>query len=80
MKEASTTFSGSLSMMKGAFNDFLGNLTTGGDITKPLQALAESAATFLFGNFIPMIGNVFKGLPTHYLALLRLLSQLWLMD
>ncbi|MCO8233893.1 hypothetical protein NKE76_11020, partial [Streptococcus suis] len=43
MKEASTTFSGSLSMMKGAFNDFLGNLTTGGDITKPLQALAESA-------------------------------------
>ncbi|HEM2697353.1 TPA: hypothetical protein U0555_000853 [Streptococcus suis] len=64
MKEASTTFSGSLSMMKGAFNDFLGNLTTGGDITKPLQALAESAATFLFGNFIPMIGNVFKGLPT----------------
>ncbi|MGV3205793.1 phage tail protein [Streptococcus suis] len=64
MKEASTTFSGSLSMMKGAFKDFLGNLTTGGDITKPLQALAESAATFLFGNFIPMIGNVFKGLPT----------------
>ncbi|MFX3747273.1 phage tail protein [Streptococcus suis] len=64
MKEASTTFSGSLSMMKGAFNDFLGNLTTGGDIAKPLQALAESAATFLFGNFIPMIGNVFKGLPT----------------
>lgn len=64
MKEASTTYSGSLSMMKGAFNDFLGNLTTGGDITKPLQALAESAATFLFGNFIPMIGNVFKGLPT----------------
>lgn len=64
MEEASTTFSGSLSMMKGAFNDFLGNLTTGGDITKPLQALAESVATFLFGNFIPMIGNVFKGLPT----------------
>ncbi|WP_449448882.1 phage tail protein [Streptococcus suis] len=64
MKEASTTFSGSLSMMKGAFNDFLGNLTTGGDITKPLQALAESASTFFFGNFIPMIANVFKGLPT----------------
>ncbi|HEM6509303.1 TPA: hypothetical protein U2E14_000924 [Streptococcus suis] len=64
MKEASTTFSGSLSMMKGAFNDFLGNLTTGGDITKPLQALAESASTFFWGNFIPMIANVFKGLPT----------------
>ncbi|MFX3919142.1 hypothetical protein ACJBWB_04110 [Streptococcus suis] len=64
MKEASTTFSGSLSMMKGAFNDFLGNLTTGGDIAKPLQALAESASTFFFGNFIPMIANVFKGLPT----------------
>ncbi|MEI4339198.1 hypothetical protein V9Z57_08125 [Streptococcus suis] len=64
MKEASTTFSGSLSMMKGAFNDFLGNLTTGGDITKPLQSLAESASTFFFGNFIPMIANVFKGLPT----------------
>lgn len=63
-KEAATTFSGSFASMKAAFQDFLGNLTTGGDITKPLQALAETASTFFFGNFIPMIGNVFKGLPT----------------
>ncbi|MGT2969123.1 hypothetical protein [Streptococcus azizii] len=63
-KEAATTFSGSFASMKAAFQDFLGNLTTGGDITKPLQALAETASTFFFGNFIPMIGNIFKGLPT----------------
>lgn len=63
-KEAATTFTGSFASMKAAFQDFLGNLTTGGDITKPLQSLAETASTFFFGNFIPMIGNIFKGLPT----------------
>ncbi|WP_317334172.1 hypothetical protein [Streptococcus orisratti] len=62
-KEASETFSGSFASMHAAFKDFLGNLTTGGDITKPLANLAKTASTFVFRNFIPMVGNAFKALP-----------------
>ena len=63
-KEASETFSGSFASMQAAFKDFLGNLTTGGDISKPLENLAKTASTFIFRNFIPMVGNAFKSLPT----------------
>lgn len=62
-KEASETFSGSFASMQAAFKDFLGNLTTGGDISKPLGNLAKTASTFIFRNFIPMVGNAFKSLP-----------------
>lgn len=62
-KEASETFSGSFASMQAAFKDFLGNLTTGGDISKPLENLAKTASTFIFRNFIPMVGNAFKSLP-----------------
>lgn len=62
-KEASETFSGSFASMQAAFKDFLGNLTTGGDISKPLENLAKTASTFIFRNFIPMVSNAFKSLP-----------------
>lgn len=62
-KEAAETFSGSFASMQAAFKDFLGNLTTGGDISKPLENLAKTASTFIFRNFIPMVGNAFKSLP-----------------
>ncbi|QGH01450.1 tail tape measure protein [Streptococcus dysgalactiae] len=62
-KEASETFTGSFTSMKAAFKDFLGNLTTGGDIKKPLENLAKTAATFVFKNAVPMIANAFKALP-----------------
>ncbi|MDZ5548481.1 phage tail protein [Enterococcus cecorum] len=63
-KEAATTLSGSLASMKAAFGDVLGKLSLGQDIVPSLNALAETTATFLFGNFIPMVGNILKGLPT----------------
>lgn len=63
-KEAATTLSGSLASMKAAFSDVLGKLSLGQDIVPSLNALAETTATFLFGNFIPMVGNILKGLPT----------------
>lgn len=69
-KEASETFSGSFASMQAAFKDFLGNLTTGGDISKPLESLAKTASTFIFGNFIPMVGNAFKSLPKAISAFL----------
>lgn len=62
-KEASETFSGSFSSMRAAFKDFLGNLTTGADIKKPLGNLAKTASTFVFKNAVPMIANAFKALP-----------------
>ena len=63
-KEAATTLSGSLASMKAAFSDVLGKLSLGQDIVPSLNALAETTSTFLFGNFIPMVGNILKGLPT----------------
>lgn len=62
-KEAATTLSGSLVSMKAAFSDVLGKLSLGQDIVPSLNALAETTSTFLFGNFIPMVGNILKGLP-----------------
>ncbi|WP_449406490.1 phage tail protein [Paratissierella segnis] len=61
--ESAETLSGSLASMKGAFSNFLGNLALGQDVTPSLQALAQTVSTFLFGNFIPMIGNILKALP-----------------
>ena len=62
-KEAASTFSGSLSAMKAAAQNILGKLTLGEDIAPSLQALAETTSTFLFKNFLPMIGNILKALP-----------------
>lgn len=63
-KEAATTFSGSFASMKAAAQNVLGKLTLGEDIMPPLKALAETTSTFLFKNFIPMVGNILRGLPT----------------
>lgn len=63
-KEASSTFTGSLASMKSAWSNLLGNMSTGGDVTGSMEALIESASTFLFDNAIPMIGNVFTALPS----------------
>ena len=64
-REASTTLEGSFNSMKAAWQDVIGNLADGElDITPSLQGLADTTSTFLFGNFIPMIGRVFSGLPS----------------
>jgi len=62
-EEAAETFSGSFNSMKSAWKNLLGFMATGQDITEPLQALVESATTFLFGNALPMIGNVITQIP-----------------
>ncbi|HEL2109584.1 TPA: phage tail protein [Streptococcus suis] len=62
--EAQNTYYGSLAAMKAATSNFLADLSLGEDIEPSLVALMETASTFLFGNFIPMVGNIFKGLPS----------------
>jgi len=62
-KEASETFSGSLAAMKSAVSNLMGNLAIGGDVETAMGQVVDSAATFLFGNAIPMVGSVLKALP-----------------
>ena len=61
-KEAASTFSGSFESMKAAAQNVLGKLALGENILPSLHALLETTSTFLFDNFLPMIGNVFSGL------------------
>lgn len=66
--EASTTFTGSFKSMKAAAQNVLGKLSLGEDIQPALQALMETTTTFLFGNLIPMIGNILKQIPNLILG------------
>ena len=75
-KEASSTLSGSFASMKAAWTDFKGNLADGElDITPSLQGLAKTTSTFLFGNFIPMITNVFSKLPQVFSTLMDAMGE-----
>lgn len=62
-KEAATTLSGSFASMKAAAQNFLGNLTLGKDIQPSLNALIETASTYLFDNLFPALGNIIMALP-----------------
>ena len=62
-REAATTLTGSFASMSAAFQNVLGNWSTGADLTEPLQALTDTARTYLVGNLLPMIGNVLQGIP-----------------
>ena len=62
-KEASTTLSGSFSAMGAAFQNVLGQMATGGELTSSLQALTETARTYLLDNLLPAVGNVVAGIP-----------------
>ena len=62
-KEASETFSGSLGAMKAAFDNFKGSLALGEGVQESLSTLMTTASTFFFGNFIPMLGTIIRGIP-----------------
>lgn len=62
-KEASSTLSGSLSSMKAAFSNVMGNLALGEEMGPSLEALASTAGTFLTGNLIPMVWNIVTAIP-----------------
>ena len=62
-REAATTLTGSFAAMKAAAQNVLGNWSTGADLTAPLQALTDTARTYLVDNLLPMIGNVLQGIP-----------------
>lgn len=62
--EAEDTYTGSLAAMKASWANTLAGLSLGENIAPQLQALASTTSNFLFRNFIPMVGNVLKGLPS----------------
>jgi len=65
-REAEQTFSGSFAMMKASVTNLLGNLSIGDGeaVARSMGELVESASTFFFGNFIPMLQTIFSNLPT----------------
>lgn len=65
-REAEQTFSGSFAMMKASVTNLLGNLSIGDGeaVARSMGELVESASTFFFGNFIPMLQTIFNNLPT----------------
>lgn len=61
-KEAEHTFTGSLNAMKASASNLLGKMALGEDIKPSLDQLLSTTKTFIVGNFLPMLGNVFKGI------------------
>lgn len=70
-KEASSTLEGSANAMKAAWKNLLGGMATGGDIGQLVSDLAQTASTWLFGNFLPMVGQVVSTIPTLILETLQ---------
>ena len=62
-KEATTTLSGSFASMGAAFQNVLGNLALGEDLQPSLEALTETARTYLVDNLLPLVANVVSGIP-----------------
>ncbi len=61
--EAKTTFTGSFGAMKAAAENLMANMTLGEDVKPALTQLVTSTGDFLFGNLIPMVGNLVVAIP-----------------
>lgn len=61
--EAKTTFTGSFGAMKAAAENLMANMTLGEDVKPALTQLVTSTGDFLFGNLIPMVGNLVMAIP-----------------
>lgn len=70
-RESSETFSGSLGAMKASYQDFLGSLALGEGVEKSMGQLIDTASTFFFKNFIPMLGKIAKSLPKALITLIK---------
>ncbi len=74
-REAETTLSGSFNAMKAAASNVLGNLALGEDLTPSLEALSETAQTYLVGNLLPAVGRVLQGIPQAVYTLMPEILQ-----
>lgn len=62
-KEASTTISGSINAVKGAWANLQADMVLGKDVTGDIQALSESVITAA-SNLLPAIANLLGSLPS----------------
>lgn len=61
-EEAMKTFSGSFGMMKASWEDFLGSLSTGQNVTNTFKNMISSVGVFVGNNLVPMLGNIAKSI------------------
>ena len=59
--EAGTTITGSMNMVKASWNDLISEFAKGGDLSKPIDNLINSASTFV-GNLMPIIENALNSI------------------
>lgn len=62
--EAATTFTGSFGAMKASAENLLADLMLGENVGPAMEGLVTSTITFLAGNLLPAVGNIFASLPT----------------
>ena len=62
-QEAQTTFTGSFGAMQASAENFLASLSLGEGVQESLATLIETTSTFVFGNLLPMVGNILTSLP-----------------
>ncbi len=76
--EANETFSGSFAAMAASYQNLIGKMSISEDFTEDIKALAQTIATFLFGNLLPMVANVAKALPGALLAFAKEAAPMFL--
>lgn len=59
--EAGTTITGSMNMVKASWSDLISEFAKGGDLSKPIDNLINSASTFV-GNLMPIIENALNSI------------------
>lgn len=62
-QEAATTLQGSFASMQAAARNLAGNLALGEDVKPAMEALVETASTYLLDNLLPAVGNIVSGVP-----------------
>lgn len=70
-KEATTTFTGSMSSMRAAASNLMANLSLGEDVTNSLSALGETVSNFLIGNLLPMVINIITAMPSAIAGVIK---------
>lgn len=74
-REATTTLTGSFASMKAAAQNVLGQMALGEDLQPSLEALVETARTYLVDNFLPLVVNAVGGIPEAIAALAPAILQ-----
>lgn len=74
-REATTTLTGSFASMKAAAQNVLGQIALGEDLQPSLEALVETARTYLVDNFLPLVVNAVGGIPEAIAALAPAILQ-----